>query len=216
MDTLIERLAGRLLAAYAEILWKTCWIDIEGWNLVAGILESESPFIITAWHGQTHLLFPAFKERLDLSRMVVVVVDDHRQAVLSSFAHVFGTHTFPMIRSDTTLAGARRMVALLQAMQGGKFAYISPDGPDGPPRVAKEGIAFLAGRLNAWLIPIGACGRACFHLRRWDRYSLPLPFSRIRVVFGEPFQASRELDRRQLLKELSQRMDSALMAAEQA
>jgi lysophospholipid acyltransferase (LPLAT)-like uncharacterized protein len=214
MSTVLDRLGGHGLAAYAEILWKTCRTDIQGWDLAAGILETGSPFIITAWHGQTHLLYPAFKDHLDLRRLAMIVVDDPRQAVLSTFAQVVGAQTFPVIRSDTTMAGARNMVALLQALKAGNFAYIAPDGPDGPPRVAKEGVAFLAARLNAWLIPIGSYCRTCYRIRRWDRYSLPLPWSRIRVVVGKPFQASQDMDRSHLLKELSQRMDAALMAAE--
>ena len=215
MKKFFQQLGGLILAFYAELLWKTCKIEIEGWELVEDIQTGETPFIVAAWHGQTHLLYPTFKGRLDLSRLAMPVVDDRRQAVLKVFARVVGAQTFPMISSDTTLAGARGMVALMQALKTGKFGYIAPDGPDGPPRVAKEGIAFLAARLNAWLLPIGAFCRVCLHIRRWDRYSLPLPFSRIRVVFGQPIRASRDMDRGQLLQELSQLMNSALMAAGQ-
>ena len=214
MNTTIARLEGRALAAYAEILWKTCRVDIEGWNLAADILEGASPFIFAAWHGQTHLLFPFIKGRLDLSRLAMIVVADHREDVLSTFARVIGAQTYPISMSDTTLAGARRLIELIQALQAGKFSYITPDGPDGPPRVAKEGVAFLAARLEARLIPIGAYCRTCFRLRRWDRYSLPLPYSRIRVAIGKPIRASRDMDQRQLLRELSQQMDAALMEAE--
>jgi len=214
MSRTIARLEGRALAAYAEALWKTCRVDVEGWDPATDILEGGSPAIFAAWHGQTHLLYPFIKEHLDLSRLAMIVVADHREEVLSAFTHAVGAQAYPVSMSDTTLAGARKMIGLIQALQAGNFSYITPDGPDGPPRVAKEGVAFLAMRLEARLIPIGAYSQTCFRLRRWDRYALPLPFSRIRVVIGEPIRASRDMERRQLLKELSQRMDAALLEAE--
>jgi len=213
MSTLIHRIVAHLLAGYAELLTKTCRVEIQGWEYIASILSGDTPIIFTTWHGQVHMLYPAFKDRVDFHRLAMVVVDDQRQDILTPFGHVAGVQTYPMIRSDTSMGGASRMVALLKALRGGKFTYMAPDGPDGPPRVAKEGVVFLASRLNAWLVPLGAACRRAFHLKRWDRYALPLPFSLIRVVVGQPLRASRQVDRDSLLKELSQQLDATLEAA---
>jgi lysophospholipid acyltransferase (LPLAT)-like uncharacterized protein len=214
MSTIVERIAGKGLAVYAELLSKTCQVVIDGFEGITDILEGSAPIIFSSWHGQTHMLLPAFRNHLDFSRMAMIVVEDQREAVLSSFGDAIGAQLFPMIRSDTTLAGARRMIALMQALKAGKFAYITPDGPDGPYKVSKEGVVFLAARLGAWLIPLGAYCRPCYRIRRWDRYTLPLPYSRIRVVVGQPMRVSRDDERQQILSELSQRMDAAMADAE--
>ena len=215
MSTATKQLGGRILAAYADLLWRTCRVEVKGWDSAAAILEGEAPVILAAWHGQTHMLLPAFKDRLDLGRLALVVVGDHREEALSTFAHAIGGQTYPISMSDKTFAGARRLMALMKAVEGGKIAYIAPDGPDGPARVPKGGVAFLATRLEAWLIPIGAYCRACYHIKRWDRYSLPLPYSSIRMAIGKPFRAARDMERSHLLGELSQRLDAAVMEAEQ-
>ncbi len=214
MNSAIMRLEGSALAAYAILLMNTSRMDIKAWERIAYTLYDGTPWIFAGWHGQTHLYFPFVKGRLELSRMAMIVVADHREEILSTFARVLGIQTYPMSMTDTTLTGARRMIALIKALQGGKFSYITPDGPDGPPRVAKDGVAFLATRAEARLIPIGAYCRTSYRLKRWDRYSLPLPFSRIRLVIGEPIQATRDMDRVQLLGELSRAMDDTLKEAE--
>jgi lysophospholipid acyltransferase (LPLAT)-like uncharacterized protein len=45
--------------------------------------------------------------------------------------------------------------------------------------------------MGAVLVPIGsACARAKVLTRAWDRMALPLPFSRVAVVVGEPLHAT--------------------------
>lgn len=214
MNNAIMRMEGRALAAYAILLMKTCRTDVKGWEYIADTLDDGPPCIFAGWHGQTHMYFPFVKDRLELSRLAMVVVADHREVVLSTFGRTIGGQIYPISMEDTTLTAARRMIELTKALKAGKFSYITPDGPDGPPRVAKEGVAFLATRVEARLIPVGAYCRTCYRLKRWDRYALPLPFSRIRLVVGEPIQATRDMDRTQLLVELSRRMTEVLEEAE--
>jgi lysophospholipid acyltransferase (LPLAT)-like uncharacterized protein len=216
VKTTLQRLEGRGLALYAELLKRTARVEVKGWDQVVGALANGRPTIFVAWHGQTHLVYPLIKSRVNLTRMVMVVVADHRRHVLETFTRAVGAEPFPVSMADQTLAGARSVMGLIQALRAGKISYVTPDGPDGPPRVAKPGVAFIASRAEAQLIPMGAHSEVCYRLRRWDRYALPLPFSRIAVVVRAPIPVSRGTDRSGLLRRLSAELDTAVKDAQRS
>lgn len=63
---------------------------------------------------------------------------------------------------------------------------ITVDGPRGPNRIVKPGAAFLAEQSKAELIFI----RIIYHKHiklfwRWDKYEVPLPFSKVTVECGQ-------------------------------
>ena len=96
----------------------------------------------------------------------------------------------------------------------GKMIYINPDGPDGPSRVLKPGVSFLAGRSGAAVLPIGVHTSSRFQLPRWDRYSIPFPYSRICIVFGEPLTVARREDVRAAGNRVATAIDRVMAEAE--
>lgn len=72
-------------------------------------------------------------------------------------------------------AGAR---ALLGVLEAGGHVVITPDGPCGPRRVAAPGVAQLAARSGAPVLPCAAQTSRRWTLATWDRMVLPLPFGR--------------------------------------
>jgi lysophospholipid acyltransferase (LPLAT)-like uncharacterized protein len=70
---------------------------------------------------------------------------------------------------------------------------ITPDGPRGPRFVFKPGAILLAQMSGRPMLPLAyAASRAIlFH---WDRFVIPLPFSRIVIAVGTPRTVPRTLD----------------------
>lgn len=64
---------------------------------------------------------------------------------------------------------------------------ISVDGPRGPRHVAKQGAVVLAFRAPAHIVPLRAFFKCAKIFRSWDRFQLPLPFSRVHIHFDEPY-----------------------------
>lgn len=64
---------------------------------------------------------------------------------------------------------------------------------------------------KGYLVPTRVYAKRAIRLKSWDRYFIPLPFSRIRVIFGEPYALEVEkLDESALERErerLKQKMD---------
>lgn len=148
--------------------------------------------------------------------MVLMVVDDARRHVLASFARSIDVQPYPIGTSDQSIAGARNMLELVRLLRQGRYrySYITPDGPDGPARVAKPGASFLAARADALVLPIGSYAPWAYRLRRWDRYALPLPFSRIWVAVRPALTLDRGADADPFLSELQVELNEAMRLAE--
>ncbi len=76
-----------------------------------------------------------------------------------------------------------------------KPGLIVPDGPTGPRFKVKPGIVLLAKGTGFPVIPITYSGNRIKIFSSWDRFILPLPFSKCRVVYGEPVYVPRDADR---------------------
>jgi len=113
--------------------------------------------------------------------------DDWRGSALRIWTEKLGARPYPMnLKGDSTLGMAKKLVGLTREVMGGNSLYITPDGPDGPAHVLKPGIVYLSQKTGATILPIGAYCRHSYTVARWDRYSIPYPYSRITIHIGEP------------------------------
>ena len=93
--------------------------------------------------------------------------------------------------SSRTLArdkgGLDALSQLADRLSAGVPAVLAVDGPNGPRGRVRLGIAELARRTGATVVPLVIIpSRRCCLTRSWDRLQLPLPFARVHCAFGEP------------------------------
>jgi hypothetical protein len=65
---------------------------------------------------------------------------------------------------------------------------ITPDGPTGPPRKMKAGAVVLSKKTGAALVMLGVGYSNKISLKSWDKFQIPLPFSRVVAVYSEPYE----------------------------
>ena len=210
----IEAAQGWALAKYASIVRRTARLDVDSLERMEEAWATGRPVILTAWHGMTMMIAAFVGNYADLTRYVVIVPNDTRGATLSIWAQSMGIDTFPVSMDDISMGGARRMVELMGIMRQGKGLYINPDGPAGPTHEPKSGLAYVARKTGACIVPIGAYAAACYRLSRWDRYTVPLPFARIAVAVREPFEIDPDTDIESASALIRDRLDDAERAAE--
>jgi lysophospholipid acyltransferase (LPLAT)-like uncharacterized protein len=168
---------------------KTCRFLVSGLDRFKNALESGRSVAITSWHGLTMMVVPFFFQNADTRKFVTPIPDDDRGASLNVFIKHLGAHPFPMnLHGDTTLSQGRQLVKIVRFLLDGKHLYIHPDGPAGPAYVIKPGLSYIAQKTKALIFPIGAYCRNAFVVPRWDRYTVPYPFSRVSIHIGEPYE----------------------------
>ncbi|MCA9640065.1 MAG: lysophospholipid acyltransferase family protein [Myxococcales bacterium] len=159
------------------------------WTLRVRVVGSlpAGPSVFAFWHGKQLGLL-----RVPRPRPTQVLVSWSKDGELQSAAmQSFG---LTVVRGSSSKGGGAALRQLVRRLPEQDVA-LAVDGPRGPRRCAKPG-AVLASRLaGAPLVPLGiAFGRSFVFRRAWDRFELPLPFSRVCVVIGdasEPSSADR-------------------------
>jgi lysophospholipid acyltransferase (LPLAT)-like uncharacterized protein len=124
---------------------------------------------------------------------IVVLVSQHQDAEwLSNAARHMG---FAVVRGSTNRGG---VAALREMLRNGRQMNlaVAPDGPRGPRRQLAPGPVFLSSRLGIPLIAVGVgYDRPWRNPWSWDRFALPRPLSRARIVFSPRIQIPANLGR---------------------
>lgn len=182
-----DRLLPILIRGYLALVWRTSRI------VPIGIPESEirrrrpSPYIGTFWHDR--MLWPAWAFR---GPDYAVLVSDHADGELIARAvGGFGTRA---VRGSSLRGGTAGLRAAVRLLGEGVSLAVTPDGPLGPPRVAKPGAAALASLTGAPIVPMAYAARPELVFSSWDRFRVPLPFARAWVALGEPITVPAGLD----------------------
>ena len=89
------------------------------------------------------------------------------------------------------MAAYREVVRLLKEGRGTGFA---PDGPRGPRCLVQPGIIELARASGRPILPASFAARRRVVFNSWDRFVLPLPFSSVVVIYGEPLEVRPDDD----------------------
>jgi lysophospholipid acyltransferase (LPLAT)-like uncharacterized protein len=144
---------------------------------------AHQPWIYSFFHGQQFALL-AYRKRKPTAVMVSLSKDGEIQSgALSLF-------NFRIVRGSTSRQAVRALAAMVRALRKGDDAAFALDGPKGPYGTVHPGAYFASLKTEAWLIPMACASRPVWVFRKaWDRYELPLPFSRVTVVLGIPLRA---------------------------
>jgi lysophospholipid acyltransferase (LPLAT)-like uncharacterized protein len=91
---------------------------------------------------------------------------------------------FQVVRGSSSRLGATGMLELVGVLSAGRDVLLTPDGPRGPVYELGPGIVLLAQKSGSPIQPINLEFSSCWRVKSWDRFILPRPFSKVRVIFG--------------------------------
>src|SRR5205823_7315525 len=93
---------------------------------------------------------------------------------------------YDVVRGSSSRLGASAILQLTQLLASGHDVVITPDGPRGPAYELGPGIIFLAQKSGAPVLPMNLEYSRCWRLGSWDRFIIPQPFSKVRVLVIQP------------------------------
>lgn len=91
-----------------------------------------------------------------------------------------------IIRGSSNEGGSEALRLCLKELKNGQNLIITPDGPRGPVEKVKDGIAMMALRSGAVVIPATVDVQPAWRLKSWDRFIIPKPFAKISIVLHTP------------------------------
>ena len=201
---------GNALFYLGSLLTRTTKINVVGFEHFENARAEQLPVIASAWHGYTMFMFILLRQRLKQERFRVMIPDDWRGETLYQWLRKADQVPVPMDLQNKGMDTARRFAKLVRTIKNERSnTIINPDGPAGPSHLPKPGIFFLAAKVGAPILPVGAYTRHKYVVNRWDAYEVPLPFSRLSYVVGEPILVPRRYD----VPEMKARLVAALHEA---
>lgn len=90
--------------------------------------------------------------------------------------------------------GLGALIMLAEKVKEGRDVGITPDGPRGPCYQLQPGILKLAQLTGGVIVPVRVEYSRALRFKTWDAFLLPLPFSRVRVIFEPVVNVPRRLD----------------------
>lgn len=159
------------------ILWASTWrVFFTQSEMFLKASQKGAP--VGLWHEHLIVLALIMRHNSNLYSPLVSLSRDGTHA--QSWFKRLG---YDCIRGSSSLGGTEAFDACLTSLQNGRSVVITMDGPRGPRRLAKSGIQRMSLSLNKqiWVISVNAPNS--IRLKSWDKMLLPLPFSRVEVVF---------------------------------
>jgi lysophospholipid acyltransferase (LPLAT)-like uncharacterized protein len=113
------------------------------------------------------------------------------------------------VRGSSSKGGSGGLRQLEKALQLTPCVGLTMDGPRGPRREAKPGLAILSARAGVSVIPNAFVPTSCWRMRSWDRFPVPKPGGRVICAFGAPIPPP-ENDSREAINAMRLKIETAL------
>jgi len=190
---LLYRIAVPLALSIIRLWWRMCRVvRVDGIEHLDAALSKAPSLVPCYWH-QHQLFCGKFlveqrSKGLTVGWLISPSVDGEIGAMM---VRRFGG---AVIRGSSSHTGARALRDYYQALvKDAVSPVVTPDGPRGPRFKFKPGAILLAQMSGRPMLPMAyAASRAW--LVKWDKFVIPMPFSRVVIAIGAPRYVPRVLD----------------------
>jgi lysophospholipid acyltransferase (LPLAT)-like uncharacterized protein len=181
--------AAYFLRGCLTLLYWTLRVEVHGEKEFQTLVKKQksdphAPSLIVAlWHNQLILIAPLLRKIIPVVKITALISKSRDGALPTYFVR---THK----QVDVIRVGHQsRNIALMQTLEALKEKRIivsTPDGPKGPRYSVKRGIIYSAIKSKSAIISLSWKASRSIRLNSWDRFCIPLPFSKITVTIGKP------------------------------
>lgn len=162
--------------------------------------------IFAIWHNRLALSGILYQQRVlqfDPQRRMAAMVSASRDGgLLARILEHFGIEP---VRGSSSRRGPQALREMVSWGENGYDLAITPDGPRGPCYLVQEGVISTAQLTGLPIVPVSYHLSRKIRPRSWDRFQIPLPFTRCELTVGRILRVPREAsddEREELRKQL--------------
>ncbi len=206
----VRKWSSFLAAMVIRLLGLTWRIEWRGLENLESARRMSSQVIFSFWHGR--LLALSYSHR---NMDIQVLASEHPDGDL--MGKIIERLGFGHLKGSTSRGGARALRELSSVLKNGLDIGLAVDGPRGPRGMVQQGAVEASRFTGSAIIPLTNTARPRSLFNSWDRFQVPLPFSRVIVAYGEPMvvpgdsggeeRESLRLRLQEELKELTRELD---------
>ncbi len=178
-------LTTNTVALAHRIICSTCKVEARGASQLREIQQTRGPVILAFWHEVLPLAI--WTQRSTGYHTLTSYSYDGELA-----ARVIEHFGLAAVRGSSSRGGRLALQQLEAALKLGVTIGITLDGPRGPRRVSKPGVAVLSARTNAPIVPLVLGVPRGWRMRSWDRMLIPKPFNTITYWCADPIEPAQD------------------------
>ena len=174
------------------------------------LFAEKQPFLLCVWHGR--MLVPIFVHR---NQGIIAMISQHADGEM--VMRIVKKLGYGAVRGSSKRGGKAAFSDRLDKLSKGNVGAMLPDGPTGPRHHLKKGTLMLASQSGVPLVPITFAAKSCRQLNSWDRFLVPLPFTRCVVYYDEPIHVPADIPAEEIepwRKKIEDVMINLVIAAE--
>ena len=185
---------GKLLGYYIKFVYKTAKIIIIQEPEIPDFFNNPKSALYAFWHGRL-LMISAFyaphkKMKVLVSKNEIGILADYCVR-LFNVGLIRGSARNPN-KPDNDKGGTVALKEILRSLKQGYSVGITPDGPLGPRQKVHKGIIMAAILSQKPIIALTYTCKHAFYAKSWDRFLIPLPFSRIYYKASAPLYIPKD------------------------
>ncbi len=181
-------LTSRLLAGYAFLVALTARYSVIGFDDAREMIRDGEPFIVVFWHSRMFMM-PELQRRVARMPDFRMLVSRSRDGQLvARTVKTLGITTFA---GSSSRGGFEALKSIRAALADGATVGVAPDGPRGPRMRMKAGVVSAAQRADVPIFAVTFSATRARNLKSWDRFMVPLPFSKVVFVIDGPISVGR-------------------------
>lgn len=172
----------------------------------------EEKLIFAFWHNRLALsaiLRRRYVLRFAPQRRMAGMVSASRDGGL--LARVLEHFDIEPVRGSSSRRGVQALREMVSWAESGYDLAITPDGPRGPCYVVQEGVISTAQLTALPIVPVSYHLNWKIRSKSWDRFQIPLPFTRCEITVGQIMRVPREATDAER-EELRKRLEAELRA----
>lgn len=205
------RMLGQMsLFSVVNFLCKTLKAEIKNEEALKKYLNENKNIIVAFWHGT--MLYPWFHHR---NKNMLGLTSYSKDGDL--LAKILKKWNYTVLRGSSSKGGDVALGIMVDYAKNEGSVTITPDGPRGPKNHFKAGAVVAAKKSDVPLFLLGTAYSKKIVLNSWDSFEVPLPFSKVRLLYSEPIIVDSELSYEatsELIKECGEKLAQLQAEAE--
>lgn len=185
-DWIIRRLGVPAGVALVRGHARTLRTRVEGEERLQTHLATGAGVLFASWHQR----FFGGIAYLRPYRPAIMISQSGDGEIIANIVNAMG---WTAVRGSSSRGGALAMAGMIDHVAESKVGGHIVDGPRGPARTIKPGLLRIAQRARAAIMPVYVGYARSWEARSWDRFQVPLPFSRMLIRFGRLIDVPRNL-----------------------
>jgi lysophospholipid acyltransferase (LPLAT)-like uncharacterized protein len=184
---------GWVLRVVVSVIGRTLRWRVED---PAGLLSKtrQHACIVAFWHNRIFLMPYVYRRfwRQPEHERFAVLVSASRDG--ERIARVLDKFSLTCVRGSSSRRGREALRELINLVNDGYDAGITPDGPRGPRYHCQDGVISLAQFTQAPIVPMAWDVTRKIVVKSWDGFMIPLPFARATLRVAPPLAVPADVD----------------------